>query len=121
MITRLTGRLMDEPCWVVALVGSTGKSVAVIKKLALKNGWDGVSEVLSLNGVVLCFWDILRHKPTITTAHGKYTARQFSGKTRDTGMVFVKGHVMPLIAGKVSNFCGYGEEKVLAVVTTEPD
>jgi len=39
-------------------------------------------------------------------------ARSFDEKTRFTGMLFVSGHVMPVVRGRMSNFCGHGDEPI---------
>ena len=109
----------DDRCWVIALSACTGLSAAAVKKVALRNSWDGKSWGLALKHVVSSLWEILRYKPTITLAHNHLTPKNFSGETRDDGLVFVDGHVMPLVNGKVSNFCGHGEQKIVAVVTTK--
>lgn len=113
----------EKHCWVVALRVVTGKSEAAIVKQAKKHGWkEGVTGgALGFTETVMVLWDLTGKKPDASLTRSvvveqKLTAREFSA-TRPVGkgIVIVKGHVMPFINGKVSNFNGYGDEKVAAV------
>ena len=49
----------------------------------------------------------------ISTEFNGLTARELSGKkVGGKWLVFVKGHVMPLVGGRISNFCGHGDFEV---------
>lgn len=45
----------------------------------------------------------------------KFTARGFSNKTTVNGLVFVTGHVMPVVNGTVSNFNGHGDKPITVI------
>jgi hypothetical protein len=107
----------ERECWVVAIQKSTGATEDEIKEIITKHGWDGKTTGASVEQTILTLWDILGYKPDISTKFNHMTPKQFSGKTDSTGVVFVKGHVMPLVSGVVSNFNGFGEDKIIAVVT----
>jgi hypothetical protein len=109
----------EKPCWIVGITKTLGVTDAKVKKLALKNEWDGVSTGLAIKSVLLIVWDLIGHMPDLSlTKDAKgMTARQFSGKTTARGLVFTKAHVMPMVRGQVSNFNGHGEEQVVAVAS----
>lgn len=108
-----------KPCWLVAINQTLGTPEEKIKKLAIKNGWDGESEGATVNTTIQIVWDLIGKMPDLSLtkeSRGK-TARDFSGTTNETGLVFTKAHVMPMVNGRLSNFNGHGEEPIVAVAT----
>lgn len=112
----------EEPCWLVAIHKTLGTDKEKIKKLALRNGWNGVDEGAKIHTVLQIVWDLIGHMPdvTLTKPAAGMTPRQFSGSELAgtmRGLVFTREHVMPLVRGAVSNFNGYGDDKIIAVAT----
>ena len=112
----------ELPCWLHAICETTGTPEAKVKKLAIKEGWDGKSDGLAAAKVIGIVWSIHGKMPDLTLtklAKGK-TAKQFSGEglaAGKTGLVFTRAHVMPMSNGVVSNFNGYGDDEVVIVAT----
>jgi len=112
----------EMPCWLHAICETTGAPEAKVKKLALKEGWDGKSQGLAAAKVIGIVWVMQGKMPDLTMtkiAKGK-TAKQFSGErlgAGKSGMVFTRDHVMPMVNGVVSNFNGYGDDEVVIVAT----
>ena len=111
----------EKPCWLHAINKTLGTPESRIAKLARKDfGWDGVTKDMALKYVVMLLQDIIGQMPNFDLTReyaNKVTARNFSGKTKARGLVFVNGHVMPMVNGVVSNFNGYGSELIKAVAT----
>jgi hypothetical protein len=90
-----------------------------ITDIARRFGWDGVAFGLSIADTIHIAVAI-SGKPfdlSQTKAAKSMTARQYSGTTKLTGLVFVRGHVMPMVKGALSNFNGYGDEEIIAIAT----
>jgi hypothetical protein len=102
----------NVPCWIVALNTITGASREEIECLARKNGWDGISFGTTIAVAMMTLWDLTGRQPsakgTKEVIDAGLTARQFSDPSF-TGLIFVNGHVMPAVNGRVSNFCGFGD------------
>ena len=103
------------PCWVVAFQTLTGKSRTELEALALKNGWDGKTFGVTVQTLLLMLWDITGKRPSLAASkplrEAGITAKGFNAP-HFTGLVIVHGHVMPCIRGRVSNFCGHGDQTV---------
>lgn len=110
----------EKSCWVVALRDTTKTTEAQIKKLAKKNDWDGKSSGLTIEATIRTAWDIIGHMPDLSftrkasgmTPKSVDLAAPLAGRT---GLVFTNKHVMPCVHGRLSNFNGYGDDKVVAV------
>lgn len=109
----------EKPCWLHALTKIFSKTDIEIQKLAKAEGWDGKSEGLPTNKVISIAWELYGEKPDFsqTKEARNQTPKSYSGKTKLTGLVFTSSHVMPMIKGVVSNFNGYGDDPVAAVIT----
>lgn len=111
-----------KPCWLVAIKNTLGLPESKIKALATKNGWDGVSEGAKVDQVIMMVWDVIGKMPdlSLTRAASTFTPKNLSGSALvdgKTGLVFTRTHVMPMVNGRLSNFNGHGEERVIAVAT----
>lgn len=108
----------EKSCWIVAISEVLGVPDERVKKVAKQNGWDGQSFGLSIQNTIATFWQILGRKPNFLHIdnYKHLTPKEFSGTTQLNGLVFTKGHVMPMQRGRVSNFNGHGEDPVLLVV-----
>lgn len=53
---------------------------------------------------------------SLTRTWAGKTLRSLSGRVVFSGLVFVRGHVCPVVGGVVSNFCGCGDEPITVVV-----
>jgi hypothetical protein len=107
----------ERSCWIVALEKTLRVPEKRITDVARSFGWDGVTFGLSVADTIHIAVAITG-KPfdlSATKAAKGMTARQYSGTTKLTGLVFVKGHVMPMVKGALSNFNGYGDDEVLVV------
>lgn len=109
----------EKECWVTAIHKTLGTPDAEIKKLAKKAGWDGVCFGAPVNVVIKVIWDLIGKMPdlALTKAAKGMTPKEFSGTQEKTGVVFTRGHVMPMVNGIVSNFNGYGEDEVVVVAS----
>lgn len=112
----------EKPCWIHAIHKTLGTPETKIKKLAIKNGWDGESEGAKIYQVIGIVMDIIGKMPdlSLTRDTKNMTPKELSdSKIADnrTGLVFTGQHVMPMVHGKISNFNGHDEEKILAVST----
>ena len=114
----------EKPCWIVAINKTLGTPEKRIRELAKKAGWDGKTFGAQIHQTIQVAWDLIGKMPdlSLTKAARGMTPKTFSGSDKTegkTGMVFTKGHVMPMVNGKVSNYNGHGDEEIVAVATYE--
>lgn len=116
----------EKPCWVVALRDTTSADELELYQLARGEGWSGKTTGLELVKVISLAWGIIGHKPDLSltrpAVEQKFTPKTLSSSALvrgKTGLVFTKGHVMPMVSGKLSNFNGHGDEPVIVIALTK--
>ena len=111
----------EKECWVHAINKTLKTPDEKVKQLALENGWDGKSFGAAIKVVISIVYDLMGKMPSLELTRDSkgMTARQFASSKLAVGrgLVFTRGHVMPMVNGAVSNYNGHGEEEVVVIAT----